>query len=300
MSLAYGPTRAVGISLVILFSGDGLSSGDGRRAQDAASGCQPVGGVVRVPALDEASGLAVSRLNPNRLWAHNDSGAPELVALRANGTVERRVRVSGASVDDWEAIAIGPCSAGSCIHVGDIGDNSAGRARITIYRTVEPAAGADTLVVTGVFHASYPDGAKDAETLLVRPDGEMYVVTKGDEAPAAIYRFPADVRSGATVRLEPVGAPRDPADGTEPITDGSVSADGAWVALRSTTSLSLHRADEFFAGNWRAVRRINLKPLNEPQGEGVALGANDVIYIVGESGGQARGGTFAALTCPAP
>ena len=75
--------------------------------------CQPAGAVSRLPDLPEASGVAASRSVPGRLWAHNDSGPPVVVALNDRGTVTGRLRLSGAKVEDWEAIAVGPCPSGS-------------------------------------------------------------------------------------------------------------------------------------------------------------------------------------------
>jgi hypothetical protein len=45
------------------------------------------------------------------------------------------------------------------------------------------------------------------------------------------------------------------------------------------------------------VQRVNLGVLGERQGEGIALGADNVVYLTGEGGGKRRGGTFAALAC---
>jgi hypothetical protein len=116
------------------------SSGSATAAQNAAAPCQPAGPLVRLPGLPESSGLAVSRRTPGRLWTHNDSGGPVLFALDAGGAVTGRVRLTGADVQDWEAIAAGPCGTGACLYVADIGDNAARRRRVTIYRLPEPAA----------------------------------------------------------------------------------------------------------------------------------------------------------------
>jgi len=45
--------------------------------------------------VHEASGLAVSRRHPDRLWAHNDSGEPVLFAVDEHGTTKGRVRPTG-------------------------------------------------------------------------------------------------------------------------------------------------------------------------------------------------------------
>ena len=174
--------------------------------QAAAPQCHASGPLVRIPDLPEASGVAVSRRSPGRLWAHNDSG-DVLVALDTRGSVTGRVSVSGIKVDDWEAVAVGACPDGSCIYIADIGDNQAGRKRITIHRVPEPSE-ESSVVVKDTFHATYPDGAHDAETLLVAPDGRLFIVTKGETDAVGLYRFPRDLRPGATHQLERVGQPR--------------------------------------------------------------------------------------------
>ena len=249
--------------------------------------------------MPEASGLAVSRRVPGRLWTHNDSGPPILFALDTRGFVTGRLRVSGAAVEDWEAAAVGPCPAGSCIHVADIGDNAARRNRITIYRLPEPSGAETSAAVSDVFHATYPDGAHDAEALLVTSTGELWIVTKGDTGAVALYRFPRELRSGETHQLERVGAPRqpDPPGQNARITDGAVSADDRWVVLRTGQALTFHQTSELITGNWRAARSVDLTAVGEAQGEGVAIGADGTVYLVGEGGGKARPGTFARVTC---
>jgi hypothetical protein len=271
-------------------------------AQPAAASlqCRSTGAMARLSGLQEASGLALSRRVPGRLWTHNDSGEPVLFALDANGAITSRLRLAGAAVVDWEAIAVGPCPGGSCIFVADIGDNDAKRKRITVYRLPEPAAGVSGQVqVTGVFHATYPDGPHDAETLLVTPDGTLIVVTKGDTGPVALYRFPREMLSGATVKLERAGPPREPglAGRNDKITDGDISPDGEWIVLRSTSELFFYRTGDLLNGVWRDPRRVALATLGEPQGEGVAVGAANTIYLAGEGGGKSQPGTFARLAC---
>jgi glucose/arabinose dehydrogenase len=266
----------------------------------AAPRCQPAGTLVRIAELPEASGVAISRRSPGRLWAHNDSGKAVLVALDARGAVTGRVQLSGVKIDDWEAIAVGACPGGSCVYVADIGDNNARRRRITVYRVTEPA-GESSVSVTDAFHATYPDGAHDAETLLVAPDGGLFIVTKGDTGPIGLYRFPRELKPGGTHQLERVGKPqstgRIPDD--RRITDGAVSADGAWVVLRTAASLAFYRAADFFAGNWTESARVDLKALREPQGEGVALATDGTLYLTGEGGGKNSAGTFVRFACAA-
>jgi hypothetical protein len=261
--------------------------------------CRAEGTLSRLPELPEASGVAVSRSIPDRLWAHTDSGEARLFALDTHGTVTGRVRVTGATVVDWEAIAVGPCPAGSCLYVADIGDNDAKRRHVTVYLIPEPAGANGTAAVSGSFEAIYPDGAQDAEALLVTSDGGLFVVTKGTTGPVALYRFPRDLQSAASLRLERVGKPREDGkpDGDQRITDGTVSPDGQWVVLRTQRALVFYRAPQFFTGNWQQDRLVDIHEVGEPQGEGVALGLDGTIYLAGEGGGDARPGSFARLRC---
>ena len=267
------------------------------QAQEAA--CQPSATVKRIPDLPEASGLALSKRSAGYLWTHNDSGQPVVFALDQKGALTGKVRISGAEVEDWEALAVGPCSGGSCLYIADIGDNDAKRNRITIYRVPEPEPTASNASVDAVFHLTYPDGAHDPEALLITPAGEMFIVTQGDTGPVALYRAPRDLRAGSTARLERVGdsqvVDRNHEKGR--ITDGSVSSDGEWVALRSRAQLVFYRANEFFKGTWREVKRVDLASLGEPQGEGVALGAKQTVYLAGEGGGKKQPGTFLQFAC---
>lgn len=269
------------------------------QAAGSAPACRAQGTIVTVPELPEASGIAVSRNDASRLWTHNDSGEPVLFSLDTQGRVTGRHRLSGVKVEDWEAVAVGPCPAGSCVYVADIGDNDARRKQVTLYRVAEPTQSEQTLTVKDVFHATYPDGAHDAETLLATPDGVLLIVTKGETGHVGLYRFPKELRSGATHQLQRVGTPRaaGPAPESDRITDGGVSADGRWIVLRGRQHLTFHRTADLMAGHWKEVRRVDLQSIGEGQGEGVAFAADNALYLAGEGGGKARPGTFVRLNC---
>ena len=181
-----GRTRVITAALTLaalpmLVAVCGQTKATNTRADENA--CRVEGELTRLAALPEASGVAVSRRVPGRLWTHNDSGQPVLFMLDARGGVTGRIQLSGATVVDWEAVSAGPCPTGSCLYVGDIGDNNARRDHITVYRLTEPgdtpSGAAASTAAAEAFHARYPDGPHDAETLLVAPDGGLYIVTKG-------------------------------------------------------------------------------------------------------------------------
>ena len=265
--------------------------------RSSAAVCKPTSGLLALADLPEASGVAVSRAASGRLWMHNDSGPPVLIAVDGTGKQAGRLTLTGARVEDWEALASGACASGSCLYVGDIGDNDATRKLITIYRVIEPSQ-PNGSAKAEVFHASYPDGAHDAETLLAAPDGTLLIVTKGDTGPVALYKFPRQLQAGTIMKLERVGSPL----ATKPrndarVTDGAFSADGRWVVLRTHTALVFYRGDDFMKGNFHESHRVDLSSLKEPQGEAVGFGTGNTVYVAGEGGGKNQPGTLAALSC---
>ena len=95
------------------------------------------------------------------------------------GRAARRVAVAdldvpGAEAVDWEDLALGPGPGGRpLLYLGDIGDNREARETVDVYRVPEPRAtsGATATAPATRLRLRYPDGAHDAETLLVAPRG---------------------------------------------------------------------------------------------------------------------------------
>jgi hypothetical protein len=270
----------------------------GQAALAGDSVCRVEGAPVALPdRLSEASGIAPGRRAPEVLWSHNDSGEPLLHAFTAAGVRLGEVRVTGATVRDWEDVASGPCAGGSCLYVADIGDNAASRRSITVYRLPEPAATDRESRPADAFHATYPDGRHDAEAMFVLPDGGIYIVTKGETGAIALYRFPQPLRAGATVALERIVALGGAARRRDRITGASASPDGGWVALRTLDSVELYRTAALLGGTPGAPIHVDLRPLAETQGEGVGWGPAGTVYLSSESGKKRTPGTLARLTC---
>jgi hypothetical protein len=193
-----------------------------------------VTGHVAADAATELSGLAVSRSRPGVLWANNDSGdRARVLAFTADGAPVADLDVPGAEATDWEDLAAG---AGPSLYLADIGDNREQRATVDVYRVPEPAAGATGATAPAArLRLRYPDGAHDAETLLVR-GRELAIVTKQFSGESGVYvtRWPAGgpgaepvtLRRAATLHLGLGGL----------ATGGDVSADGRVVAVRTYTN----------------------------------------------------------------
>jgi hypothetical protein len=142
----------------------------------------PVSVPIKSGIIDEASGIADSRANPGFLWVEQDSGnSPELALLAYNGTVAKKIYIKGVENRDWEdlALAKGPDASAYYIYLGDIGDNFQQYSNYFIYRFKEPASFADTISIYDKITFKYPDGANNAEAILVNSDTkDIYVIRK--------------------------------------------------------------------------------------------------------------------------
>lgn len=192
--------------------------------------------------LVEASGVAASRVHSDVFYAHNDSGdSSRFFAFSREGADLGVYEVAGAQNVDWEDMAVGPCDAGSCIYIADTGDNTGERLAVTLYRIAEPevvAAGAQSLPSERIVF-TYPDGAQDAETLLVHPStGAVTIVTKVEGGPARVYELPLPLSTGKTFMAVQKGSIEAP-DG-EKFTGGAVHPDASGVLLRTHKGLFLY------------------------------------------------------------
>jgi hypothetical protein len=252
--------------------------------------------------LEETSGVAASVAHDGVLWTHNDSGGdPEVVAVRVNGELVARVPVQGARARDWEDLALGPCPDGACLYIGDIGDGSARRAEIGVYRLAEPDPMREESVSTHYFPARYPGGARDAEALFVLPNGELYLVTKGREESVELYRYPQPLTADEPATLELV---RTLAPGPQTleaqVTGASASPSGEWVAVRRYKNLQLWRTSELLRDGGAPFLTVDLSPIGEVQGEAVALLDNGGVVLTSEGGFPGAVGSVALAVCELP
>lgn len=197
------------------------------------------------PGINESSGLAASRFNPDIYWTHNDSGdEPFVYAFDATGESRGVFRVTGARARDWEDMAVGPGPgrAQSYLYLGDIGDNDKERSEIVVYRVPEPkVTAADkessrrfprATTAADAIRLRYPDGKFDAETLLVHPaTGNLYIITKALLKLAVVYEAAAPLVAGRVITMRRIGEIRVPSITGGALTGGSISPDGRRVAL---------------------------------------------------------------------
>ncbi|MDQ3396867.1 MAG: hypothetical protein M3511_03705 [Deinococcota bacterium] len=131
--------------------------------------------------LPEASGVATSRTFPGRLYHVNDSGdGPFFYMTDLHGGNTETVRIEGfdAKDADVEALGIGPCRVGSCLFIGDIGDNHSTRESVRVLVVEEKRDYGGAVRPLQALTLIYPDGPHDAEGMAVHPNGDLYIVTK--------------------------------------------------------------------------------------------------------------------------
>jgi hypothetical protein len=162
-----------------------------------------------------------------------------------------------------------------------------GAERVNQRPVVQTLSGAQTIT------AQYPDGPRDAETLMVDTNGDLYIVTKRVTAVGRIYRAAFPQSTASTITLQFVGQiPWGATSGNGGATGGDIAADGSAVIVRRTTGFNpaatLWRR---LAGTnlWEAFSTTpcNLTLTSEPQGEAIAF-ANDGLsfYTLSEGSHQ--------------
>jgi len=231
--------------------------------------------------MDEISGIVASTANPGILYVHNDSGdSSRFFAITPGGQLKCIYNFKGETpplgVKDCEDITLGsgPDSSTSYIYVGDIGDNFSHRKYITIYRIKEPTPTLTTPsanVDADPLFLQYPDGPRDAETLMTDPiDKLLYIVSKREDS-VHIYSTPLYFKAHDTVTLTKDATLCFGSGKGKWITAGDISPKGDQILLKSYRKVYYWRRPP---GEhvWITMQR---KPMNLPyliEGQGEAIG----------------------------
>ncbi|MEP7021008.1 MAG: hypothetical protein ABI808_10175 [Pseudonocardiales bacterium] len=275
-------------------------------AAPAGPTVQPVGPTVLFhitdPRITEASGIAVGLASPGVVYVQNDSGdQARFFALDArSGRTVATYTVPGATNVDWEDLAVAPDARGvPSVWLADIGDNSAARDEIDVYRVDEPhldASSTDAAAPTAPpdrWRLRYPDGPTDAESLAVSPHGAAYVVTKTLSGDARVYALPARADSSRVQVLRPLGSLHIGFSGTaggpnrfgqRTATGAALSRDGAMLAVRTYTDAYLWRVRGSDVAAAIRTKPIRLALPAQPLGEGVAFDGTRLLIDSERSG----------------
>ncbi len=242
--------------------------------------------------LAEISGLAA---DGGRMFAIGDSGTDRSLWVLDGDcqvTDELPVPVDPFDVEDLALF-------GGTLWLSDTGDNNRVRASVALIG-MDPATG------SGATHTlTYPDGAHDAEALLIGRDGRPVIVTKEVLADSAIYTTASGATvtdlpgSGSTalsrvgrVRLGPTDTPGGPLPvpgaASVLVTGGAVSADGRVVALRTYTDIYLYPApDGDIAAALTTATPVRVPMPGQPQGEAIAFTPSGDLLSASEANGGA-------------
>ncbi|MFI6072624.1 hypothetical protein ACIA5C_13640 [Actinoplanes sp. NPDC051343] len=160
---------------------------------------------VRDDRLTELSGLAATGSGYVVVNDGSDlAGHRKIFYLNAKCAVVRTVSYPSRPRDTED---LGIARDGT-LWVADIGDNDAERGTVALWR-LAPGAKAPVL-----YRLSYPDGAHDAEALLLAPSGTPVIVTKSVSGRRLRAGRPADRRPAlpVTTTSTPVHVRRAPVD----------------------------------------------------------------------------------------
>jgi hypothetical protein len=212
------------------------------------------------PDIIESSALVVVDGN---LVTTNDSGDTGRVFTVDPSTGET-TKVTQWSDDPTDVEALAPAGDG-LVWVGDIGDNTARRESVSV---------TEVDVVGGrppgpTYELVYPEGARDAESLLADPaTGRLYVISKGVFG-GTVYAAPRRLSPDHANRLKEVGSVLAIA------TDAAFFPDGRHVIVRNYTEAAVY--------TWPDLVEVGTFGLpHQEQGEGIAVADDGTIYASSE------------------
>jgi hypothetical protein len=256
-----------------------------------------IAGRLQYKNMDEISGIAASGIFNDIYYIHNDSGdTSRIFAISPDGKLHNTIYFKGdptekQGVCDCEDIAmgIGPVKGKSYVYDGDIGDNDAKRKYITIYRMEEqPSWAKDSIINANAvpLHLKYPDGPKDAETLMIDPIEKLiYIISKRKDT-VKIYTTPLYYKPNDTLiltkRCKLFFA------GIKPfkwITAGDISKDGKQILVKSYMKVYYWKR----TGNepvWQTLQRkpTELPYVVEKQGEAIGFTPDGKGYYTTSEG----------------
>ena len=239
--------------------------------------------------IDEASGLTESANLNGYLWTNQDSGAPNsLYLISKDGKSIKEYKVPGSENHDWEDITSGPGpnSGVNYLYIGDTGNNNLPMTETNIiYRIPEISD------LNGSFQSSqlekirfrYPDGPRDAETLLLDPKTKDIFIISKESAQTGIYRLPYPQSTSETITAERTGAIPSVAMATS----GDISVGGNEIIIRTYFSvLYWTRKEGETVSQTLSQSATKILPVAlEPQGEGICFDRQSSgFYTLSEKG----------------
>ncbi|HED07652.1 MAG TPA: hypothetical protein ENI57_06010 [Ignavibacteria bacterium] len=239
-------------------------------------------GTITNKNLSEISGIAASQVNLNIFWVHNDSGNRNYIyAINNKAKVVGVFELKGIKNRDWEDIAVAPGPKGkSYIYLAEIGDNRAIYKTKYIYRFPEPLLLSKQRnkkrIITKIDKITfqYPDGKRDAETIMVDPvKKDIYIVSKR-ERKVNVYMLPYPQSLKKIIKPIIVGKIN-----ASQIVGGDISRSGNMVIVKNYKEIFFwkKKKNELLKNIFKR-KPEKLSYMLEPQGEGICWAPNENGY----------------------
>ena len=288
--------------LPFLVLGAGMILVSGADGQVQFSRDDAARGTIRSPHVSEASGMAISRRDPAKLWIVNDSGSSAKLHLAGtDGTDFGGVSLKGVPNTDWEDLASFTMDGKHWLLVADTGDNNAKQPDRTLWLLEEPSLpkGGGMLdgEVTPVRRIDfrYEGGPRDCESVAVDPVERTILLLTKRTRPPELHVMPLDSPGQpgmATTRR--IGSVRTPAPARSmiPFADQPTAMDIA--ADRSLAAVLTYYGVFVFVRehgqSWAdalAGEPVVLPPHRILQAEALALSADARTIFVASEGRRA-------------
>jgi hypothetical protein len=231
---------------------------------------------------DEISGLVCGHKNEELIYMVEDKGnANKIFVFNRSGILQTKLVLQGLENIDWEDIAIGsgPISGESYIYVADIGDNDGNRNSVRIIRFIEPdlsSISSNSIVINNydIINFQYPNGAKDAETLLLNPFNKDLIIMTKVELVTRVYQlkypYSSNMNKAEFIGLLP----------TQKIVAGDISSDGQRIVVKNKSTIyywETHSNDIYKTLFHNPPKKISYIP--EPRGESVGFSKDGKSYF---------------------
>ncbi|WP_163786485.1 hypothetical protein [Myxococcus vastator] len=236
--------------------------------------------------LPELSGLAASQRHAGAFWAHNDSGHGfQLFAMDAKGAILARLTLTGATPRDIEAVTVGPCAPGAsrgCVYLADIGDNFARREQVRLYRLPEPEALEDATVAVEVLPFVYPDGPRDAESVIIDArSGRLAVITKTLDSLGEVFALDG-LRADTAIQARKLGTLTAPLGMDRATTAASLHPSGERLLVRTySRAYELRRPDAARLEELLQGQLVEVPSGSQAQAEAITFVQDGNGYLLG-------------------
>ena len=271
--------RSFNYRQLLFFVLAGLQACSSKKGEESIAGfyITPQEFTVSNPAVNEASGIAESKINPGYLWVEQDSGnPPNIELLQHNGTWLKSIHLANVVNRDWEDIVLstGPKAGVQYLYIAETGDNLLVHTNYAIFRLEEPAAATDTVKQVDKIAFFYPDGSHNAEAILVDGDTkDIYIITKVDRR-SKVYKLTYPYSTTVANKAEEVGVLT-----YNLAVSAAMSPSGKEIVVKTYDAIYSYprKAGETIMQTL-SKEPVNLPYTQEPQGEAIVFSNNDSGY----------------------